>query len=121
MSVTMLDSELLMQFRDPATKEKAYTAIIRKYQWTTVLAHSPDEVEHEDANDVLQKCVYKGCGMDWKTSGKTPNYTPGCTDCHNFMNASRTWNNWKKKFGVAQRCGKRTREQDQGRQTLRPQ
>ena len=34
------DSELLVQFRNPVTKERAFTAIIKKY--------------HEDANDVLQ-------------------------------------------------------------------
>src|SRR3954470_10728612 len=54
MSVTMQDSELLMQFRDPATKEKAYTAIIRKYQERLYWHIRRMVVEHEDANDVLQ-------------------------------------------------------------------
>src|SRR5438034_11455622 len=54
MSVTMQDSELLIQFRDPATKEKAYTAIIRKYQERLYWHIRRMVVEHEDANDVLQ-------------------------------------------------------------------
>ena len=43
-----------MQFRDPATKEKAYTAIIRKYQERLYWHIRRMVVEHEDANDVLQ-------------------------------------------------------------------
>lgn len=50
----MQDSELLIQFRDPATKEKAYTAIIRKYQERLYWHIRRMVVEHEDANDVLQ-------------------------------------------------------------------
>jgi RNA polymerase sigma-70 factor (ECF subfamily) len=54
MSVTMQDSELLIQFRDPATKEKAYTAIIKKYQERLYWHIRRMVVEHEDTNDVLQ-------------------------------------------------------------------
>src|ERR1041385_769171 len=54
MSVTMQDSELLMQFRDPATKERAYTAIIRKYQERLYWHIRRMVVELEDTNDVLQ-------------------------------------------------------------------
>ena len=32
MAVTTTDAELLIQFRESATKEKAFTAIIKKYQ-----------------------------------------------------------------------------------------
>src|SRR4029453_4219401 len=59
MSVTMQDSELLMQFRDPATKEKAYTAIIRKYQERLYWHIRRMVVEHDDANDVLQNVFIK--------------------------------------------------------------
>ncbi len=54
MAVTLQDSELLVQFRDPATKEKAYTALIRKYQERLYWHVRRMVVEHEDANDVLQ-------------------------------------------------------------------
>ena len=54
MAVTTQDSELLMQFRDPATKESAYTALIRKYQERLYWHVRRMVVEHEDANDVLQ-------------------------------------------------------------------
>src|ERR1051325_6908715 len=59
MSVTLQDSELLIQFRDPATKEKAYTAIIRKYQERLYWHIRRMVVEHEDANDVLQNVFIK--------------------------------------------------------------
>jgi RNA polymerase sigma factor (sigma-70 family) len=52
--VTIQDTELLLQFRDPETKEKAFTAIIRKYQEKLYWHIRRMVVEHEDANDVLQ-------------------------------------------------------------------
>lgn len=48
------DALLLKQFRDPATKEKAYTAIIKKYQERLYWHIRRLVVDHEDANDVLQ-------------------------------------------------------------------
>lgn len=54
MAVTTQDTELLMQFRDPATKEPAYTALVRKYQEKLYWHIRRMVVEHEDANDVLQ-------------------------------------------------------------------
>ena len=48
------DNELLVQFRNPATKESAYTAIIRKYQEKLYWHIRRMVVEHEDTNDVLQ-------------------------------------------------------------------
>jgi len=52
--VSIQDTELLLQFRDPDTKEKAFTAIIRKYQEKLYWHIRRMVVEHEDANDVLQ-------------------------------------------------------------------
>ncbi len=54
MAVTTHDSELLIQFRNPATKEKAYTSIVHKYQEKLYWHIRRMVVEHEDANDVLQ-------------------------------------------------------------------
>jgi RNA polymerase sigma factor (sigma-70 family) len=57
------DTELLIQFREPATKEKAYTAIIKKYQEKLYWHIRRMVVDHEDANDVLQNVfirVWKG-------------------------------------------------------------
>jgi RNA polymerase sigma factor (sigma-70 family) len=54
MAVTTNDTELLVQFRDPVTKEKAFTAIIKKYQEKLYWHIRRMVVEHEDANDVLQ-------------------------------------------------------------------
>ena len=51
---TTTDTELLIQFRDPVTKEKAFTAIIKKYQEKLYWHVRRMVVEHEDANDVLQ-------------------------------------------------------------------
>jgi len=54
MAVTTTDAELLIQFRESATKEKAFTAIIKKYQEKLYWHIRRMVVEHEDANDVLQ-------------------------------------------------------------------
>jgi RNA polymerase sigma factor (sigma-70 family) len=54
MGVNIQDTELLLQFRNPETKEKAFTAIIKKYQEKLYWHIRRMVVEHEDANDVLQ-------------------------------------------------------------------
>jgi RNA polymerase sigma factor (sigma-70 family) len=54
MGVTIQDTELLLQFRDPDTREKAFTAIIKKYQEKLYWHIRRMVVQHEDANDVLQ-------------------------------------------------------------------
>src|SRR5688572_29186888 len=57
------DSELLIQFRDPVTKERAYTALIKKYQEKLYWHIRRMVVDHDDANDVLQNVfirVWKG-------------------------------------------------------------
>src|SRR3954453_4730276 len=48
------DQELLQQFRQAATKEKAFTAIIKKYQEKLYWHIRRMVVDHDDANDVLQ-------------------------------------------------------------------
>ena len=60
MSTTSIsDSELLMQFRDPVTKEKAYTTLIRRYQEKLYWHIRRMVIEHEDANDVLQNVLIR--------------------------------------------------------------
>jgi RNA polymerase sigma factor (sigma-70 family) len=54
MAVTTTDTELLIQFRDPGTKEKAFTTIIKKYQEKLYWHVRRMVVDHDDANDVLQ-------------------------------------------------------------------
>jgi RNA polymerase sigma factor (sigma-70 family) len=53
------DQELLDQFREPATRERAYTALIRKYQERIYWHIRRMVVEHEDANDVMQNVFIK--------------------------------------------------------------
>ncbi len=48
------DAELLMLFRNPETKERAFTAIIKKYQEKLYWHIRRMVVSHDDANDVLQ-------------------------------------------------------------------
>src|ERR1043166_5555571 len=48
------DSELLQQFRNPITKEKAYTVLIKRYQEKLYWHVRRMVVDHDDANDVLQ-------------------------------------------------------------------
>jgi len=54
MAVTIHDSELLVQFRNPSTRERAFTAIIKKYQERLYWHIRRMLVDHEDTNDVLQ-------------------------------------------------------------------
>lgn len=61
--IVLDDTELLIQFRNPVTKEKAYTAIIKKYQEKLYWHIRRMVVDHDDANDVLQNVlirVWKG-------------------------------------------------------------
>ena len=63
MAVPGSDSELLEKFRDPATKESAYTALVKKYQEKLYWHIRRMVVQHEDTNDVLQNVfirVWKG-------------------------------------------------------------
>jgi RNA polymerase sigma-70 factor (ECF subfamily) len=53
------DKELLLQFRESATKEQAFTFIIKKYQEKLYWHIRRMVVEHEDANDVLQNMFIK--------------------------------------------------------------
>ena len=57
------DNELLIQFRNPVSKERAYTTIIKKYQEKLYWHVRRMVVDHDDANDVLQNVfirVWKG-------------------------------------------------------------
>ena len=51
---TLSDSELLVEFRNPVTKEKAFTSIIKKYQEKLYWHVRRMVIGHDDANDVLQ-------------------------------------------------------------------
>lgn len=53
------DKELLLQFRDASTRERAFTRIIKKYQEKLYWHIRRMVVEHEDANDVLQNMFIK--------------------------------------------------------------
>ena len=53
------DQTLLYQFRELATKESAYTAIVKKYQEKLYWHIRRMVIQHEDANDVLQNVFIK--------------------------------------------------------------
>lgn len=59
MAVQQDDKELLYQFRDPGTKESAFTAILRKYQEKLYWHIRRMVVDHDDTNDVLQNMFIK--------------------------------------------------------------
>ncbi len=59
MAVNPEDIALLQEFRIPATKEKAFTAIIKKYQEKLYWHIRRMVIDHEDANDVLQNMFIK--------------------------------------------------------------
>ncbi|NCI47582.1 RNA polymerase sigma factor [Sediminibacterium soli] len=53
------DRELLVAFRQEASKERAFTAIIKKYQEKLYWHVRRMVVDHDDANDVLQNMFIK--------------------------------------------------------------
>lgn len=53
------DRELLQQFKQPELKEKAFTAIIKKYQEKLYWHIRRMVIDHDDANDVLQNVFIK--------------------------------------------------------------
>src|SRR5919205_3789877 len=53
------DQELLQQFRQAVTKERAFTAIIKKYQEKLYWHIRRMVIDHDDANDVLQNMFIK--------------------------------------------------------------
>lgn len=59
MAILIDDKELLLQFANPSTKERAYTSIIKKYQEKLYWHIRRMVVGHEDANDVLQNMFIK--------------------------------------------------------------
>ncbi|MBO9152478.1 RNA polymerase sigma factor [Chitinophaga sp. GCM10012297] len=59
MAVTQEDKELLALFREPDTKEKGFTLIVRKYQERLYWHARRLVIDHDDANDVLQNVFIK--------------------------------------------------------------
>ena len=53
------DQELLLSFKDPVTKEQAFTGIIKKYQEKLYWHIRRMVINHDDANDVLQNMFIK--------------------------------------------------------------
>ena len=56
---TLSDSELLVEFPNPVTKEKAFTYLIKKYQEKLYWHLRRMVVDHDDANDVLQNVMIR--------------------------------------------------------------
>ena len=59
MPVTPDDKDLLLLFREPRTKELAYTSIVKKYQEKLYWHIRRLVVDHDDANDVMQNVFIK--------------------------------------------------------------
>jgi RNA polymerase sigma-70 factor (ECF subfamily) len=60
---TNADNELLVQFRNPLTKERAYTLSLKNTRRNYIGWYVRMVVDHDDANDVLQNVfirVWKG-------------------------------------------------------------
>ncbi len=53
------DKELLYRFKDPLQKERAFTAIIKKYQEKLYWHIRRMVVDHDDTNDILQNMFIK--------------------------------------------------------------
>jgi RNA polymerase sigma factor (sigma-70 family) len=62
---TLSDSELLVEFRNPVTKEKAFTSLIKKYQEKLYWHLRRMVVDHDDASDALQNVMIRvGNGLE---------------------------------------------------------
>ncbi len=59
MATHLDDKELLLQFSEPVTKEKAFTGIVKKYQEKLYWHIRRMVVDHDDANDVVQNMFIK--------------------------------------------------------------
>jgi RNA polymerase sigma-70 factor (ECF subfamily) len=59
MAENLDDKDLLFQFKNEATREAAFTKIIKKYQEKLYWHIRRMVVEHEDANDVMQNMFIK--------------------------------------------------------------
>ncbi|HRN91292.1 MAG TPA: sigma-70 family RNA polymerase sigma factor [Ferruginibacter sp.] len=59
MAVHADDKTLLLEFADPATRESAYTRIVRKYQERIYWHIRRMVIHHEDTNDVMQNVFIK--------------------------------------------------------------
>jgi len=59
MSEIQNDQELLMLFKEPASKEQAFTSIIKKYQEKLYWHIRRMVITHDDADDVLQNTFIK--------------------------------------------------------------
>ncbi len=53
------DRELLQEFKQPDTKERAFTSIVKKYQEKLYWHIRRMVIDHDDANDVLQNMFIK--------------------------------------------------------------
>jgi RNA polymerase sigma factor (sigma-70 family) len=58
----LTDQELLLAFKIPDSKERAYTLLVKKYQEKLYWHIRRLVVEHEDANDVMQNVFIKVWG-----------------------------------------------------------
>src|SRR6478736_5768947 len=59
------DKELLLAFRKEATREQAFTAILKKYQEKLYWHIRRMVIDHDDANDVVQNMFIKAWnGLD---------------------------------------------------------
>jgi RNA polymerase sigma-70 factor (ECF subfamily) len=54
MAEQISDTELLTMFREPATKDKAFSILVKKYQERLYWHIRRMLVDHEDSNDVMQ-------------------------------------------------------------------
>lgn len=89
----MTDEELLLKFRDPATRNYAFNLLVRKYQ-QKIYAHIRKMViDHDDANDLTQETFIKVWNSLEQFRGDSQLYTwvyrIATNECLNFLNKKR--------------------------------
>lgn len=89
----MTDEELLLKFRDPATRNYAFNLLVRKYQQKIYGHVRKMVIDHDDANDLTQETFIKVWNSLEQFRGDSQLYTwvyrIATNECLNFLNKKR--------------------------------
>lgn len=89
----MTDEELLLKFRDPATRNWAFNLLVRKYQQKIYGHVRKMVIDHDDANDLTQETFIKVWNSLEQFRGDSQLYTwvyrIATNECLNFLNKKR--------------------------------
>jgi len=89
----MTDEELLLKFRDPASRNYAFNLLVRQYQQKIYWHIRKMVIDHDDANDLTQETFIKVWNSLENFRGDSQLYTwiyrIATNECLNFLNKKR--------------------------------